>query len=179
MLFRSEAFTLPVTLGTLAIVAGVMLLARPSGGGGAADWPLWALALPVLAAVIRVAAHLATKIGMEEVPSPYFAGLVAYNASALVAVANMARRRVDPAALVANPGVLWFVATGALFGIAILTVNTALQYGPLSVVAPLVSLEAIFVLFLGITVFGERQLNARVVVAVALVVSGAVAISAR
>ena len=65
---------------------GVMALAKRDGKGEDTSWPLWALALPVLAAVIRVGAHLLTKVGMEEVPSAYFAGLVAYNASLTVAV---------------------------------------------------------------------------------------------
>ncbi|NKC11808.1 MAG: EamA family transporter [Gammaproteobacteria bacterium] len=180
VMLLGEAFTLPVTLGTVTIVAGVMLLAKRGGHDITGHWPLWALVLPVLAAVIRVCAHLVTKVGMEEIASPYFAGLVAYNVSLLVAAANLARRRVNPITLLAaNSASWWFALTGILFGIAIFTVNTALQYGPLSVVAPLVSLEAIFVLFLGVTVFRERKIDARVTLAVLLVVVGAVAISAR
>ena len=54
-----------------------------------------------------------------------------------------------------KPNVHWFIGAGVAFGIAVLLVNVALQFGPLSVVAPLVSLEAIFVLALGLTIFKE------------------------
>ena len=68
--FLGESLTMPVTVGTLSIVIGVMALAKRDGKGEDTSWPLWALALPVLAAVIRVGAHLLTKVGMEEIPTP-------------------------------------------------------------------------------------------------------------
>lgn len=175
----NEELTLPVLAGTGAIVAGVMLLARRDGEQVHVNWPLWALVLPVLAAVIRVCAHLLNKVGLETVPSPYFAGLVAYNVSMVVSLANFQRRGLRFAPLLANPDVWWFAGTGAVFGLAIFMVNSALTYGPLSVVAPLVSLEAIFVMLLGLLVFRERTVNRRIVFAVVMVVGGAVAISAR
>ena len=179
VLVLGEALTVPVSLGTAAIVAGVMLLARRDGEQLKVDWPMWALVLPILAAVIRVCAHLLNKVGLETIPSPYFSGLVAYNVSLAVSVANFARRRQSLAPLLANRDVWWFAGCGVLYGIAIFVVNTALTYGPLSVVAPLVSLEAIFVMLLGLVVFKERTISRRVAIAVLLVVAGAVAISAR
>ena len=177
--FLGESLTVPVTVGTLSIVIGVIALAKRDGKGEDTSWPLWALALPVLAAVIRVGAHLLTKVGMEEIPSAYFAGLVAYNASLAVAVTTFILRRQSVLTLMRDPNVHWFMGAGVAFGIAVLLVNVALQFGPLSVVAPLVSLEAIFVLALGLTIFKEGRLTLRIVVAVTLVVAGAVAISAR
>ncbi|MBT6274003.1 MAG: DMT family transporter [Chromatiales bacterium] len=174
-----EALSAPVFAGTVGIVFGVAILARQGGDKKEFNWPLWALGLPILAALIRVCAHLLTKIGMEDLPSPYFAGLIAYNASMAMALGNLLRRRQNPIKVLKAPGAPWFMATGVLFGIAVLGVNIALRFGPLSVVAPLVSLEAIFVLFLGITVFREQHMNLRITAAVLLVVAGAVAISAR
>lgn len=179
VLILGETLTTQVGVGTAAIVAGVVVLARGGRAAGEAAWPVWALVLPVLAAVIRVSAALVTKIGMEEVPSAYFAGLMAYNASFAMALVNMARRGVTPHSLFTTRDSLWFVVTGVLFGLAILVLNTALRFGPLSVVGPLVSLEAVFVALLGALVFGERQLTWRVGIAVGLVVAGAVLISAR
>ncbi|MEM7407950.1 MAG: DMT family transporter, partial [Pseudomonadota bacterium] len=92
VVFLNEPLTPGVALGTLGIIGGVMLLAW-RGGAVAGNWPLWALLLPLGAAVIRVTAHLLTKIGMEEVASPFFAGLVAYTASLALASANAVRRR--------------------------------------------------------------------------------------
>lgn len=174
-----ETFSLQGAVGTAAMVAGIMLLARRGNESQGINWPLWALILPVMAAVIRVGASLVTKIGLEEIPSPYFAGLVAYNASLMIAVANLVRRRVSVTTLFANPDSRWFMLSGIAFGSAIYIVNVALKLGPLSVVAPLVSLEGVFVLILGITVFREQALTWRIAFAVLLVALGAAAISAR
>jgi drug/metabolite transporter, DME family len=179
VLVLGEVLTVELALGTGAIILGVMLLAQRGNGVHRAQWPLWALALPLAAALIRACAHLLTKIGMEDVPSPYFAGLVSYTASLLVILANLARRRQPIKPILANPDTRWFVAAGVLFGAAVTALNTALQYGPLSVVAPLVSLEALVVLVLGLTVFREATINPRVIAAVLIVVAGTVVITAR
>lgn len=178
VVFLDEALTTGVALGTFGIIGGVMLLAW-RGGTIAGNWPLWALLLPLGAAVIRVTAHLFTKIGMEEVASPFFAGLVAYTASLAIASANAVRRRTDVLRVLAQPAARWFFATGALYGTAVLALNRALQLGPLSVVAPLVALEALVVLALGVFVFREERITRRVIAGVVLVVAGTVAITAR
>ena len=177
VLILGEALSLETVGGTVAIVAGVALLARGRGGSAAAGWPLWALLLPIGAAVIRVTAHLLTKVGMETVPSPYFVGLVGYTTSSVIALANNARRRTPLLAVVGQRDAGWFLVTGAFYGAAVLTLNFALQAGELSVVAPVVSSEPIFVLILGLLFFRERQIDARVVGAVVLVVLGVIAIA--
>lgn len=172
-----EPLTATVTAGTVLIIVGVVLLARRPSNSKAQRWPLWALLLPLGAAVIRVGAHLVTKLGMEDIPSPYFAGLIGYTASLGVASANLLRRRQNPRVLFATPGAHWFMATGLMFGIAVGTLNLALLYGPLSIVAPLVSLEPLAVLLLGVTIFGEKNITRRVVLAALIVVAGAVLIT--
>lgn len=179
VVFLDEPLTAPVTAGTMLIIVGVVLLSRRQGNTLGQNWPLWALLLPLGAAVIRVGAHLVTKLGMEDIPSPYFAGLIGYTASLGVASANLVRRRQNPRVVFATPGAYWFVATGVMFGIAVGTLNLALLYGPLSIVAPLVSLEPLAVLLLGVTVFGEKNITRRVVLAALVVVAGAVLITAQ
>jgi len=114
---------------------------------------------------------------METVPSPYFVGLVGYTTSSVIALANNARRRTPLLAVVGQRDAGWFLVTGAFYGAAVLTLNFALQAGELSVVAPVVSSEPIFVLILGLLFFRERQIDARVVGAVVLVVLGVIAIA--
>lgn len=179
VIFLDEPLTVPVTAGTVLVIVGIVMLARRPGSALEQHWPLWALLLPIGAAIIRVGAHLVTKLGMEDIPSPYFAGLIGYTASLGVATANLIRRRQNPRVLFSTPGAHWFIATGVMFGIAVGTLNLALLYGPLSIVAPLVSLEPLAVLLLGITVFGERNITRRVILASMVVVAGAVLITAQ
>ena len=179
VLILGEALSLGTIAGTAAIVGGVALLARRGGASAATGWPLWALLLPIGAAVIRVTAHLLAKVGMETVPSPYFVGLVGYTTSSVIALINNRRRRTPLRGVMRERDAGWFLVTGVFYGAAVLTLNFALQAGELSVVAPVVSSEPIFVLILGLLFFRERQIDARVVSAVVLVVIGVVGIAMR
>jgi uncharacterized membrane protein len=110
---------------------------------------------------------------MESLPSPYFVGLVGYSVSCLVAVADHSRRGAA-SSTVLNRGCGWFGLTGASYGLAILSLNSALNCGRLSVVAPIVACTPLFTLLLGVSLFRERAVTARVVLAVLLVVPGVV-----
>ncbi|MCB1740744.1 MAG: DMT family transporter [Gammaproteobacteria bacterium] len=184
VLLLGEQVGLPLLFGTVAIVGGVIALARRNSRRqplvGEIDWPLWALCLPVLAALIRTIAQLVTKIGLEILPSPYFVGLVCYSTSFVVALGMASvNRSANVRRALRTPSSLWFVLTGVFYGGAVFTLNAALQFGPLSVVAPVVAAEPLFVLLFGSTILRESNLNRRVVTAVLLIVLGVMVISAR
>ena len=77
-----------------------------------------------------------------------------------------------------GPVFAWVAATGAPYGVSVLSPDTALRCGPLVVVAPIVACSPLFTLFLGRTVFRERQLTLRVALAVVLVSSGVILVRA-
>jgi drug/metabolite transporter (DMT)-like permease len=178
VLVLDESLSYRTVAGTVAIVLGVVLLARQRGGDAGTGWPLWALALPVGAAVIRVGAHLCAKIGMEVIPSAYFVGLVSYTASLFIAFANNARRATPLSDLLMYRDSAWLLLTGLLYGLAVFILNLALQYGDLSVVGPIVSAEPIFVMIMGAVFFRQRNLGRRVVLSVVIVVLGVILITA-
>ena len=169
VLVLGEALTLPVISGALGIVLGVACLSWKGDPNRA--WPLWALALPVGAALLRTLAQMFAKIGMESIPSPFFVGLVGYTVSFAIALfaarGPVSRRRPERWW---TPGSKWLVVTGICYGFAILSLNTALQCGQLVVVSPIVACSPLFSLLLGWLVFRERTIHLRVVLAVVLVV---------
>lgn len=173
VLLLGEHFGLDIAMGTAAIVAGVVLLGLR--GDVSRGWPWWALALPIGAALLRSVAQAFAKVGMESLPSPYFVGLVGYSVSFLVAVIDH-RRRSHTLESVIKRGCAWFALTGLSYGFAILALNNALNCGRLSVVAPIIACAPLFTLLLGFTLFRERALTPRVVLAVLLVVPGVVLI---
>lgn len=175
-LVLGERLTAPVLLGTAAIVAGGVLLSWE--GRARRDWQPWALLLPVGAALIRAVAQMLAKVGMATLPSPFFVGLVGYTVSFGIAALLGGRRAVGPAGIV-TPGAGWLVAMGVVNGMSILSLNTALQCGRLSVVSPITACSPLFALLLGWLVFRERAITRRVVVAVLVVVPGVVAITLR
>lgn len=174
VLLLGEYLGLDIAFGTTAIVAGVVVLSWRHHVSR--TWPWWALLLPVGAALLRSVAQAFAKLGMESLPSPYFVGLVGYSVSFLVAVADHHWRGAALARVI-NLGCGWLVLTGLSYGFAILSLNGALNCGRLSVVAPIVACSPLFTLLLGVSLFRERAVTARVVLAVLLVVPGVVLIS--
>jgi drug/metabolite transporter (DMT)-like permease len=175
VLLLDENLTLPIGVGTLAIIAAVGLLSYR--GGVKASWPLWALLFPLGAALLRSASHTFTKIGLEMVPSPFFAALVGTTVSFALALAAQRFRRLPPLRFKTNPGLLWFVAAGVAHGLAVLVLNSALAIGQVIVVVPLISAYPFFTLALSLLVFRRESVNRRTVIAVLLVVPGALLIA--
>ncbi len=163
-----ERMSLALVAGTLGVVAGIMMLSWRGGAGH--DWPRWALLLPVAAAVLRVLAHVLAKIGMEILPSPYFVGLVGYSVSLVAAVTHHRFRRRTGRGRVRRGGLKWIVGTGIAYGLAILSLNTALHCGQLVVVLPVAATTPLFAMLLGAYLFGESSVGARGVLGVILVV---------
>lgn len=168
VLILGEALTLPIGIGAGGIVVGVACLSWK--GGLERSWPLWALGLPIGAALLRTLAQMFAKIAMEDIPSPFFVGLVGYTVSLSIALLTTwgSSRQAPPRLW--TPGSKWLVATGTCYGLAILSLNTALLCGELVVVSPIVACSPLFSLLLGRLVFREQSISGRVVLAVALVV---------
>ena len=173
----AETLSLEIALGTVGIVAGVILIS--ARGSSTRTWPLVALLLPIGAALVRSLSHAFSKIALEEIPSPFFVALVAYSVSFMLALANQARIGRSPVKAVAPEAVKWLLATGTTYGIAVLVLNTALLHGRLIVVTPIVACAPLFTLLLGAAVFREDAITRRVVVAVLIVVPSVALIGVR
>jgi drug/metabolite transporter (DMT)-like permease len=176
VLWLGESLTWSTAAGTVGIMAAVIMLAS-RGARLAVTWPLWALGLPVGAAAIRSIGHVLSKIGMADIPDPYFAALVSFTVSALV---MFLVHRVGPA-LPPVPwrsrGPWWFVASGAIMGVSVLSLNTALMNGHIVTVVPVVACSPVFTMLLSVLVFHRERLTARTVLAVFMVVPSVVLVA--
>lgn len=171
VIILGELLTLPVAVGTAAVVMGVFV-ASFAPGGIRRGWPLWAIALPLGAAFFRAIGHPITMIGYETAPSPYFAGLVSYSVSFVVSLGayNLGRRKLPPL----SPGMGWFALAGIINGLSLYCLNTALATGKLLTVAPIVSSSPVFAMALGLYVFKKEIITWRTVATIGLVVPGVV-----
>lgn len=173
VLALGERLSPALAVGTVGIVAGVMLLSWR--GRATRDWPLWAVLLPLGAALIRALANLVAKIGMVSLPSPFFVGLVGYTVSLAVTLA--ATRRLPVADIIGNKGCKWFMLTGVINSVSVFSLNLALTKGTLVVVSPILACSPVFALLLGKLVFGEETIDRRIVLTMLLVVPSVVLIT--
>ena len=169
IIFLDEVLNFSIGIGTLVIVLAIMMFAKKDGKISS-GWPLWALALPIGAAAIRALAHVLTKVGMEEIPDAYLAGLIGFVVSAIVTLIIHKSRRVSSTISLKNPGTKWFIGASACFSLAVLSLNTALYNGQVIQVIPIVAASPIFTLLLSIGIFRQEVITKRIVLAVFMVV---------
>jgi uncharacterized membrane protein len=170
-----EHLTLPVALGTAAVVAGAIVAAW-SRKGLKRSWPLWAIVLPLGASLIRATGHIVTKYGLLEVDSPSFAVLVGNTVSLGTVVALYARER-RPVADPGGWGLMWFVAAGVANSLSLQFLNNGLAAGDVVTVVPIVSATPVFTLLMGFFYFGRETITWRTVATIALIVPGVILVA--
>ncbi len=171
-----ESLTWPIALGTTGIIAAIVMLAR-GDARATATWPLWTLGLPVGAAAVRSVGHVLSKVGMEGIPDPYFAGLVAFSVSAVIVIAVQRIRPSSHPIQWRGRGPVLFAAAGVLYAIAVLSLNAALMRGQIVTVVPVVACSPVFTMLLSFLFFRRERLSPRVVVAVFVVVASVILIA--
>lgn len=177
VVFLGEVVTSSILLGTLIVMAGIMLIAGFRGRIAARSWPLWALSLPLVAALTRGISHPLLKLGLTDLPSPLTAGLVSSSVSlAVLALVRLFSGRGLPAW---NRGYLWFALCGVINGLGIVGLGIALSIGSVIVVSPLVATTPMFTLLLGYAIFRRETITWTAVAAIGLIVVGSVLIILR
>lgn len=176
ILILGEHLDLKTAIGTLAIVAGAAVAAYRRQGV-VRGWPLWALLLPLGAALVRATGHAGTKIGLADVPSPSFAVLLGNSVSLVVALAafKVEGRRITGTMRSHK----WFIAAGLCAALSLHFLNSALQIGNLIAVVPIVSASPVFTMLLGLLIFRRETFSWRTVATIALVVPGVILIATR
>ena len=166
-----EQISWTIALGTLAVVAGAIFAynqhSEATGGG-----LHWAIAFPLATAILRAAAHPLTKIGYQDLPEPFFAGLVSNTVSLIMFGGLLILRGERPNLRNRQHG--WFVLAGLFNAIAVYLVNEALRVGQVVTVAPITACTPIFAMLLGWLVFRNELITWRTVTTVFLVVPGVI-----
>jgi drug/metabolite transporter (DMT)-like permease len=170
-----ELFNWQIGLGTVGII-GAILLVSSAKIKLTSNWPIWALFLPIGAALIRALAHVFSKIGMEDIPDPYFVGLVGFSVSALITIISLQIKRSSEAIAWRKRSPYWFVMAGLAFASSIFTLNHALLAGQLTVVGPIIATTPLFSILLSILIFKREQFSLRLLGSICIVVSSVVLI---
>jgi uncharacterized membrane protein len=182
IIILGEKLSLPIALGTAAVVVGAVVAAwHPKGLKR--TWPLWAIALPLGASLIRATGHIVTKYGLLEVDSPSFAVLVGNTVSLGTAVLayGWERRPLSGRLSGRLSGMsgsnLWFFAAGIANALSLQFLNNALAIGDVVAVVPIVSATPVFTLLMGVLYFGRETITWRTVGTIALIVPGVILVA--
>lgn len=171
-----EELDLKTAIGIAAVVTGAVVATyRPQGI--VRDWALWAIALPLGAALVRASGHAVTKIGLADVPSPSFAVMVSNSVSLVIALAAF---RIEGRGMTGTVRTnLWFIASGISAAVSLHFLNSALQIGTLVAVVPIVSATPVFTMLLGLFVFRREAFSWRTLLTIALVVPGVMLVAVK
>lgn len=176
VLLLDEMLTWQIIIGTIGIIMAIISLALKDKAAPT-TFPLWALALPIGAALIRSIGHGITKIGMVEVPDPYFAAMIGASVSFVITFTLWAAKGERKPINFSSAGPYWFMSAGCIFGFALICLNTALLHGELITVVPVVASAPIFSMLMSIFIFRRERVTVRIFIAVAIVMTSVVLIS--
>jgi drug/metabolite transporter, DME family len=171
-----EVVTGRILTGTVIVVAGIGFIALRSRGGGI-SWPVWAVTIPLGAALVRGLSHNVIKIGLDGVPSPMTAALVGATVSLLILLMAQAASKSRMPAW--SPGYYWFALCGILNGIGLVGLNVALSLGDVVVVAPLIATVPAFTLLIGWLFFRRETVRWSSIAAIAVIFCGCMLIITR
>lgn len=176
VLLLDEMLTWQIVVGTIGIIMAIISLALKDKAAPT-TFPIWALALPIGAAFIRSLGHGITKIGMVEIPDPYFAAMIGATVSFFITFTLWAIKSERKAISFSSGGTYWFMSAGVLYGIALICLNTALLFGEIITVVPIVASAPVFSMLMSIFVFRRDRVTLRIFFAVVVVVISVVFIS--
>jgi len=140
-LLLGEQIPPQAAIAALGVAAGVALLSwRPGAMTGTKTGlrPGRALVWPVAGAIVRGVAQAGAKGGLLLWGNPFAASVIGYLVSSTAVLGAEHLRRGGRRA-VSRDGLLWFAATGAINGGAMVLMYSALAVAPVSTVAPVIA----------------------------------------
>jgi drug/metabolite transporter (DMT)-like permease len=162
----------PQLLALAAIVSGISLMYRVHFNLTAGS--LWLMALPMAASAIRGVVQPIVKFGFEWWPNPIAAVVVSYTVSSALLIFSALARAGGTIPDIDHRGALWFAAVGLCNGLAVLAMYAALEYGPVTIVSPVIAGYPLVTLLLSRAFLGKEDVSPRLIAGVTSAVCGVV-----
>jgi drug/metabolite transporter (DMT)-like permease len=169
-----EDITIIFMMGTFCTVSGIMLISWKQQGR--IDWALSAIGFPLGAAVIRAGSQIIVKSGLAFLPSPFFACLISFTVSFAAAICIYRFRTGSLPGRLPWQCFVWNGLAGICIAGGILCMFSALHYGRVVVVSPIVATFPFFTLLISL-LFRQERFRLRILIGVVLVVAGVIWIS--
>jgi drug/metabolite transporter (DMT)-like permease len=174
VLVLEEHINLIFLMGTICTVLGIMVLTWKRQSH--INWALPVLIFPLGAAVIRGANQNIGKFGLQLLPSPYFAGLVSFTVSFVGSIMIYRLRIGSLPTRLPKRSVMWSGLSGICIAIGVLSMYSALQYGRVVVVSPIIATFPLFTLLINL-LFRQERFRLSILIGVVMVVGGVIWIS--
>lgn len=172
-LFLGEAFTVPMFIGMVGILAGTMLMIEKKETVVTQQqkkdyrWLIYA----ILSAVFASATSILGKLGMEGIPSNYGTAVRTGVVLVMAWVVVFLQKKQSKVKEVGKTSWIFLILSGVTTGMSWLCYYRALQEGPASIVVPIDKLS-ILITILFARVFLKEQLTKKAVVGLVLLVAG-------
>ena len=114
------------------------------------------------------------KFGFQWWPNPLAAVVVGYTVSSAVLIFSALARAGGTIPAIDRRGALWFAAVGLCNGLSVLAMYAALEYGPVTIVSPLIAGYPLVTLLLSRAFLRKEDVGPQLIVGVAGAVCGVV-----
>lgn len=180
ILLLGERLTATIAGATLLIIVGVMVISWDKSGGQIEKIQSKKdLLFPIMAGFCYGFAYVQRKFGVDFVPSP-LAGVLVQNTTAFLCFVLVSPLGRDRQKVEMRNARAWFFygISGILAFFANFFTFSALNIGPVIIVAPLVALNPLFTLLLAILFLGKvERVTGKIFVGALLIIGGAVILS--
>lgn len=172
-LFLGEAFTVPMFIGMVGILAGTMLMIEKKETVVTQQqkkdyrWLIYA----ILSVVFASATSILGKLGMEGIPSNYGTAVRTGVVLVMAWVVVFLQKKQSKVKGVGKTSWIFLILSGVTTGMSWLCYYRALQEGPASIVVPIDKLS-ILITILFARVFLKERLTKKAVVGLVLLVAG-------
>ena len=139
-------------------------------------WPLWVLLLPLGASFARGIIQPILKVGLSDIPSPYFATLILGSVSTFVLAFILILTKKTNLIFTSRDGAKWFSISGIINAFGILSINYAIYLGGVVLAAPLAATAPIWALLFGFLIFKNEKLGLQQFIVAMFVVLGSILI---
>jgi uncharacterized membrane protein len=183
ILFLNEPMSLPIGIGVVSVVSGLVLLGYETGrrkereAAKRVDYRY--LFFPIMASFLYGVSVFFRKLGLVTLQSPILGAMVTSGTSwCIFAVTLMVRGNVQNLYRIRRRSLIYFILGGVLTCVAWLAAFTALSIGRVSIVTPIATCYSLITLLLSYALLRRAErITATIVLATALIIGGVVILS--
>ena len=178
IMFLDESLNLQGFIGISLMIAGIIFAVRAKAQM-TGSFPLLLIWLAIGAAGFRGIAQPVAKLGLTELPEPFFATLVMVTAALIFIGGTHLLRPRETVRLEVSFDLLWLVIAGATLSLGFLLLSVAYSLGDVVVVAPFIATMPIWVVLFDHFIFKHDRIGVEHVVATIVVTVGAIVLITR